>query len=41
MHYDFIAIPEREVPRAADPLFQHRSTSTPAKPKGHLGLAQL
>ncbi len=23
MHYDFIAIPEREVPRAADPLFQH------------------
>lgn len=23
MHYDFIAIPEWEVPRAADPLFQH------------------
>jgi uncharacterized damage-inducible protein DinB len=23
MHYDWIAIPESEVPRAADPLFQH------------------
>ncbi|HLI62844.1 MAG TPA: DinB family protein [Terriglobales bacterium] len=23
MHYDFIAIPEADVPRAADPLFQH------------------
>jgi uncharacterized damage-inducible protein DinB len=23
MHYDFIAIPERDVPRASDPLFQH------------------
>jgi len=23
MHYDFIAIPEGDIPRAADPLFQH------------------
>src|SRR5947209_6037729 len=23
MHYDFIAIPDAEVPRAADPTFQH------------------
>jgi len=23
MHYDYIAIPQQEVPRAADPLFQH------------------
>ena len=23
MHYDFIAIPEQDVPRAADPVFQH------------------
>jgi len=23
MHYDFIAIPDRDVPRAVDPLFQH------------------
>jgi uncharacterized damage-inducible protein DinB len=23
MHYDFIAIPEQDVPRAADPMFQH------------------
>jgi uncharacterized damage-inducible protein DinB len=23
MHYDFIAIPQQDVPRAADPLFQH------------------
>jgi len=23
MHYDYIAIPEADIPRAADPLFQH------------------
>ena len=23
MHYDFVAIPSQDVPRAADPLFQH------------------
>jgi len=23
MHYDYVAIPEQDVPRAADPLFQH------------------
>ena len=23
MHYDFVAIPEQDVPRASDPLFQH------------------
>ncbi|HZT82688.1 MAG TPA: DinB family protein [Gemmataceae bacterium] len=27
MHYDFIAIPDAEVPRAADPTFQHLLTT--------------
>jgi uncharacterized damage-inducible protein DinB len=27
MHYDFIAIPDAEIPRAADPVFQHLLTT--------------
>jgi hypothetical protein len=27
MHYDFVAIPEEQVPQAADPLFQHLVTT--------------
>ena len=27
MHYDFIAIPDEDVPQAADPLFQHLVTT--------------
>jgi hypothetical protein len=27
MHYGFVAIPEEQVPQAADPLFQHLVTT--------------
>src|SRR4051794_1241599 len=27
MHYDFIAIPDAEIPRAAEPVFQHLLTT--------------
>src|SRR3954454_9931579 len=27
MHYEFVAIPEEQVPQAADPLFQHLVTT--------------
>ena len=27
MHYEFVAIPDEQVPQAADPLFQHLVTT--------------
>jgi uncharacterized damage-inducible protein DinB len=27
MHYEFVAIPDEEVPQAAEPLFQHLLTT--------------
>ena len=27
MHYEFVAIPDEQVPRAADPMFQHLVTT--------------
>jgi hypothetical protein len=27
MHYDYVAIPDAEVPRAAEPAFQHAVTT--------------
>lgn len=34
MNYEFVAIPEEEVPQAADPLFQHLGTIAAQGPHG-------